>query len=139
MSVLHCTEGQVGGSSSMSDGRNGKRGEKGQSGNPSGRPKSNFSFKKELETKLGEVSERDYLKRTHGRIIIDRVVELASRKNPSIRAVSEILDRVLGKPIQAVATLDLNVSREQRLAMIEDLLSTLPKPEPNGPSDPRVN
>jgi Family of unknown function (DUF5681) len=119
----------------------GKKWEKGQSGNPSGRPKSNFSFKKELETKLGEVNERDYLKRTYGRIIIDRVVELASRKNPSIRAVSEILDRVLGKPVQAVATLDLNVTREQRLAMIEDLLATLPKPEtePHGPSDPRVN
>jgi hypothetical protein len=117
----------------------GKKWEKGQSGNPSGRPKSNFSFKKELEYKLGEVNERDYLKRTYGRIIIDRVVEMASKKNASIRAISEICDRVLGKPIQAVATIDLNVTREQRLAMIEDLLSTLPKPEPHGPSDPRVN
>jgi hypothetical protein len=119
----------------------GKKWQKGESGNPAGRPKSNFSFKKELETKLGEINERDYLKRTNGRIIIDRVVELASRKNPSIRAVSEILDRVLGKPVQAVATLDLNVTREQRLAMIEDLLTTLPKPteEADGPGDPRVN
>jgi hypothetical protein len=81
---------------------------------PSGRPKSNFSFKKELETKLGEVNERDYLKQTYGRIIIDRVVELASKRNPSIRAVSEILDRVLGKPVQAVTL----VSREQRIAKI---------------------
>jgi hypothetical protein len=48
---------------------------------------------------LDEVNERDYLKRTYGRIIIDRVVELASKKNPSIRAVGEILDRVLGKPV----------------------------------------
>ena len=119
----------------------GKKWQKGQSGNPSGRPKSNFSFKKELELKLGEINERDYLKRTNGRIIIDRVVELASRKNPSIRAVSEILDRVLGKPVQAVATLDLNVSREQRLTMIEELLSVLPKPteEADGPRDPRIN
>ncbi len=118
----------------------GKKWTKGQSGNPSGRPKSNFSFKKELETKLGEVNERDYLKRTYGRIIIDRVVEMASKKNASIRAISEICDRVLGKPVQAVATIDLNVSREQRLAMIEELLTTLPKPEAiDGPSDPRVN
>jgi Family of unknown function (DUF5681) len=119
----------------------GRKWQKGESGNLSGRPKSNFSFKKELELKLGEINERDYLKRTYGRIMIDRVVELASRKNPSIRAVSEILDRVLGKPVQAVATLDLNVTREQRLVLIEDLLSTLPKPteEADGPSDPRVN
>lgn len=119
----------------------GKKWQKGQSGNPSGRPKSNFSFKKELETKLGEINERDYLKRTYGRIIIDRVIELASKKNPSIRAVSEILDRVLGKPAQAL-TLDanLNISREQRIASIEELLTTLPKPaEADGPSDPRVN
>jgi hypothetical protein len=119
----------------------GKKWQKGQSGNPWGRPKSNFSFKKELETKLGEVSERDYLKRTYGRIIIDRVVELASRKNPSIRAVSEILDRVLGKPAQAV-TLDanLNISREQRIAKVEELLTALPLPkDADGPSDPRIN
>jgi hypothetical protein len=48
------------------------------------------------------VNERDYLKRTYGRIIIDRVVDMASKRNPSIRAISEILDRVLGKPAQAL-------------------------------------
>ena len=54
--------------------------------------------------------------------------------------MSEILDRLLGKPMQAVANLDLNLTREQRLAVIEDLLATLPKPpEPDGPGDPRVN
>src|SRR5713101_1667971 len=119
----------------------GKKWKKGESGNPSGRPKSSFSFKKELETKLGEVNERDYLKRTYGRIIIDRVVDLASKRNPSIRAVSEILDRVLGRPPQAL-TLDanLNISREQRLANVEELLATLPIPmDPDEPSDPRVN
>lgn len=115
--------------------------QKGQSGNPSGRPKSNFSFKKELELKLGEINERDYLKRTYGRIIIDRVVDLATRKNPSIRAVSEILDRVLGKPAQAL-TLDANVNltREQRIARVEELLTALPLPKnADGPSDRRVN
>jgi hypothetical protein len=68
-------------------------------------------------------------------------VDLASRKNPSIRAVSEILDRVLGKPAQAL-TLDanLNISREQRIAKVEELLAALPLPkDADGPSDPRVN
>jgi|SRR5579862_520939 len=119
----------------------GKKWQKGQSGNPSGRPKSNFSFKKELETKLGEVNEMDYLKRTYGRIIIDRVVELASKRNPSIRAVSEIFDRILGKPAQAL-TLDanLNISREQRVAKVEELLAALPLPQdPDGPSDTTIN
>jgi hypothetical protein len=119
----------------------GKKWQKGQSGNPSGRPKSNFSFKKELETKLGEVNERDYLKRTYGRIIIDRVVDMASKRNPSIRAISEILDRVLGKPAQAL-TLDANLTmtREQRVAKVEELLAALPAPkDASGPSDPRVN
>jgi hypothetical protein len=118
-----------------------KKWQKGQSGNPSGRPKSNFSFKKELETKLGEVNEHDHLKRTYGRIIIDRVVDMASKRNPSIRAISEILDRVLGKPAQAL-TLDANLTmtREQRVAKVEELLAALPAPkDSSGPSDPRVN
>jgi len=112
---------------------------KGESGNPSGRPKSNFSFKKELEAKLGEVDQRDYLKRTYGRIIIDRVVDLASRKNPSIRAVSEILDRMYGKPAQAIAIADLNLTREQRIAQIEELLATFPAVESNVDGNPKPN
>jgi hypothetical protein len=75
----------------------GKKWQKGRSGNPSGRPKSNFSFKKELETKLGEVNERDYLKRTYGRLLIDKAVNLALRGQGNIRAISEVLDRYVGK------------------------------------------
>lgn len=119
----------------------GNKWQKGQSGNPSGRPKSNFSFKKELETKLGEVNENDYLKRTFGRIIVDRVVEMASKRNPSVRAISEIFDRMLGKPAQAL-TLDanLNVTREQRTAQLEELLATFPAlPDANGHSDAKPN
>jgi len=116
---------------------------KGESGNPAGRPRAYFRIDKELEAKLAEVDERDYLKRTYGRIIVDRVVGLATRKIPSIRAISEIFDRVLGKPAQAL-TLDANVhvSREQRIAKIEELLTSLPQPkekEADGPGNPRVN
>lgn len=118
--------------------------QKGESGNPAGRPKSLFSFKRELEVKASEVDPRDRLGRTYGKQVIDRAFDLALRGPKSSRqvnAIREILDRVLGRPVQAVATIDLNVSREQRLAMIEDLLSTLPKPteEADGPRDPRIN
>jgi len=118
----------------------GKKWEKGQSGNPSGRPKSNFSFRKELDGKLGEVNEKDYLKRTYGRIIVDRVVEMATKRNPSLRAISEILDRVLGKPAQALAIADLNLTREQRIAQLEELLATFPAlTDANGDTNPKPN
>jgi hypothetical protein len=115
----------------------GKKWQKGQSGNPSGRPKSNFSFKKELETKLGEVNERDYLKRTYGRLLIDKAVNLALRGQGNIRAISEVLDRYVGKPAQAL-TLDanLNMSHEQRTARLAELLATFPAlPDANEHSD----
>lgn len=120
----------------------GKKWQKGQSGNPSGRPKSVFSFKKELEIKLSEVNEKDYLKRTYGRMLIDKAVNLALRGQGNIRAISEVLDRYVGKPAQAVSLdANLNVTREQRIAHIEELLTSLPLPKDpdDGPSDPRVN
>ena len=99
----------------------------GASGNPAGRPKGCFSFKKELEGKLGELCEKDYLKRTYGRIIVDKVVNLAMRGN--IRAIGEICDRLIPR-LQAV-TMDanVNITREQRLANIEEFLAKFPAPE----------
>jgi Family of unknown function (DUF5681) len=111
----------------------------GASGNPAGRPKGCFSFKKELEGKVSEICEKDYLKRTYGRIIVDKAVNMAMRG--TIRAIGELLDRLLGRPAQGL-TLDanLNVSREQRLANIDELLLTLPAlPQPDGSGDPKSN
>jgi hypothetical protein len=97
--------------------------EKGQSGNPAGRPRSLFSFKRELELKASEVDPRDRLGRTYGKQVIDRAFDLALRGPKSSRqvnAIREILDRLLGKPIQAVAVADLRPeSREQ---LIESIL-----------------
>lgn len=119
----------------------GKKWQKGQSGNPSGRPKSNFSFKKELEVGLSEVDERDYRKRTRGQIMVAGLLDLACRKkNPSLRAVNEVLDRLLGKPPQSVAIGDLNLTREQRIAQLQELLETFPAlPDPHGDSDAKPN
>jgi hypothetical protein len=121
--------------------KRGKRWEKGQSGNPAGRPKLFFSFKKTLENKLAEVDPRDYRGRTYGQIIVDRVVELAtarSKANVNLRAISEVIDRLEGKPLQAT-TLDATVTsrtREQREARLAELLTILPKPDADEPSEP---
>lgn len=113
----------------------------GQSGNPAGRRKGQYSLKRILENKLAEVDERDYLKRTKAERIADILIWYAIQKK-SLKAASEIMDRVLGRPAQAV-TLDgnLNLTREQRIAKIEELLTSLPKPaeQPDGTSDTRVN
>jgi hypothetical protein len=105
--------------------RSSHRWQKGESGNPDGRPRSLFSFKRELELKASEVDPRDRLGRTYGKQVIDRAFELALRGPKSSRqvnAIKEILDRLLGKPVQAVAVADLRPeSREQ---LIESILDT---------------
>ena len=116
---------------------------KGQSGNPSGRPKSYFNFRKELESKLSEVNPGDPQGRTYGRIMIDKAVDAAIGTNtgqPSIRALSEVLDRFLGKPAQSV-TLDasLNVAREERVSRILESLESLSPSHDDRPSDRHVN
>lgn len=104
---------------------NGHKWQKGQSGNPAGRPRNLFSFKRELELKASEVDPKDRLGRTYGKQVIDRAFDLALRGPKSSRqvnAIREILDRVLGKPVQAVAVADLRPeSREQ---LIESILET---------------
>ena len=102
---------------------------KGQSGNPSGRPKSYFNFRKELENKLTEVNPDDPQGRTYGRMMIDKAVDAAIGSKtgaPSIRALSEVLDRFLGKPAQSVnLDANFNVTREERVAHILERLDAL--------------
>jgi Family of unknown function (DUF5681) len=103
----------------------GKKWQKGESGNPAGRPRSLFSFKRELEMKASEVDPKDRLGRTYGKQVIDRAFDLALRGPKSSRqvnAIREILDRVLGKPVQAVALADMRPESKEQL--IESLLET---------------
>jgi hypothetical protein len=103
----------------------GKKWQKGQSGNPNGRPRSLFSFRHELEMKASEVDPKDRLGRTYGKQVIDRAFDLALRGPKSSRqvnAIREILDRVLGKPVQAVALADMRPESKEQL--IESLLET---------------
>src|SRR5437868_1905894 len=103
--------------------------QKGQSGNPNGRPRNLFSFKRELDLKASEVDPKDRQGRTYGKQVIDRAFDLALRGPKSSRqvnAIREILDRMLGRPIQAVAVADLTLTREQREAQLKELLETFP-------------
>jgi len=99
--------------------------QKGQSGNPAGRPRLLFSFNRELQQKASEVDPKDLYGRTYGRKLIDRAFEIAlkgPRSTRQIVAIREILDRLVGKPVQAVAVADLRPeSREQ---LIESILET---------------
>lgn len=96
--------------------------------NPNGRPKSVLS--KEAITKIAIqfASEPDPFD-PQGRMritrLFEKVYEAAIGKKtgqPSIRAAGELLDRILGKPPQSVSVEgNLNVTREERLASIEEL------------------
>lgn len=90
---------------------------KGQSGNPSGRPKKVFRYADELNYQLTLVDPNDERKRTNGQIIVEKQITLA--KQGSIRAVNEILDRLYGKPPQAVAISDLRPqNRDEAIAAL---------------------
>jgi hypothetical protein len=99
-----------------------------------------FSFPKELRGKLSEVNEDDPQKRTHGRIIVDKIVLQAEQGN--VKAQGEILDRLHGKPAQSM-TLDANIvtTREEHVQSIFETLAFLEsdKDKKNGSGDKRVN
>lgn len=109
---------------------------KGESGNPNGRPKSVFSFSSELRSQLAEVNPRDRRGRTHGQIIVSKAIYLAEQG--SIRAINEIVDRLEGKPAQAL-TLDARISSaEERAANILQNVALLRPLQTDG-SDSKPN
>jgi hypothetical protein len=123
--------------------------QKGQSGNPKGRPRRAFSYAAELRGRLAEVDLRDKAQRTHGEMIVAKVVELA--KKGSIRAMTEIVDRTEGKALQrmdlttnrsdgemgALTDAELNIMQGiAERAMARSMSGT--QPEPQEPMPPRV-
>lgn len=120
----------------MADKKNSKGGplwKKGDpSPNPSGKSKyalSPAAINKALIEYMTEPDPFDRDERQRIQVLFQRVYEAAVGKKtgqPSTKAISELFDRMLGRPPQAV-TLDanVNVTREQRLASIEELLRRL--------------
>ena len=122
---------------------------KGQSGNPIGRPKSALSKAAIQRIAMEHASQTDPddpRLRLRIEVILENTYQSAKGAKtgqPSIRAVGEYLDRVMGKPPQAVTTdLNVNVSREDRVKAVEDLLNDLSAPAKDAEhesGDPRVN
>jgi hypothetical protein len=62
--------------------------------------------------------------------------------NKQLDALIAIMDRVLGKPVQAVMNANLELTREQQEAQLKELLDTfpgLPEPQTDGDSKPKPN
>lgn len=122
---------------------------KGQSGNPIGRPKSALSKAAIQRIAMEHASQTDPddpRLRRRIEVVLESTYQAAKGAKtgqPSIRAVSEYLDRVMDRPPQAVTTdLNINVSREERVKAIENLLNDLSAPSEDAEhesGDPRVN
>ena len=114
----------------------------GESGNTH-RGKSAFSFKRTIEERLREKYGKDYLGRTKGEVIVDMLINHAL-KTKSIRAAEILMERLEGKPTQAV---DMNanirqLTTEEHAKRILELLPQLPEdtePSPDGDGNPKVN
>ena len=96
-----------------------------------------FSFPKELRGKLSEVNPLDPQGRTHGRIIVDKVVAQAESGN--MKAIGEIVDRVEGKPVTplAVTSTITHKTAEEHVEAILESLGRIKAGDKNG--KPRVN
>ncbi len=113
---------------------------KGQSGNPEGSPKGLFSIAKELKKQMGEVDPEDPEGRTHGAVMVSKAIWLAnygSNGQGSIKAVSEVFDRLIGRPAQAV-TLDATVTDKSTSEHVTSILRSLETLRETKDSDERV-
>lgn len=91
----------------------------GESGNPVGRPKKR-TLSEELRARL----EEEYPDRpdaTYGRMVAESLVDMAIKNGGAIAAISEIFDRVEGRPRQSV---ELKGDPE-KAALIERAISAL--------------
>ena len=114
------------------------RWEKGESGNPSGRPKAALgtSISKELRKQLADTDP------STGRLNIEVIVAAAIRrgKRGEPHALAFIADRTEGKPVQQLnVDANINATREQRQARLEELLTVLAPTLDDEHSDPQPN
>lgn len=93
--------------------------QKGKSGNPGGRS----IITPLLRARLAEVDQNDRYKRTHGEIIVAKMVMMA--KKGSNKAIAEILDRIEGKAIQPKIDLSPKGTREERLAKMMEAMQIM--------------
>ena len=111
--------------------------QKGQSGNPAGKPKNALgaSLTRELKLIANEIHPQ------HGKTNIRLWAEAVNRRNlrGEPKSIDMTLDRLDGKVTQTIEA-NVNVSREKRLASIEELLTLLPAPaDDDGSGDTRIN
>jgi hypothetical protein len=90
---------------------------KGESGNPKGRPKSLFNWQRAIAEKAAERHPTDYKERTWGQRVVENLFKMAADGRTSqkqLNAIRELLDRGMGKAVQAMAIADMRPeSREQ--------------------------
>src|SRR6516162_1229917 len=101
----------------------------GQSGNPKGRKKGVRSTLADYRNAGDEVAIETTGETYHQVAARKAWKEAAFNKSPKVRLayMSFLADRIFGKPVQSVLTGNIKLTREQRIAHLEELLSTLPE------------
>jgi hypothetical protein len=109
------------------------RWQKGQSGNPKGRPRGLFNWQRAIVEKADELHPNDSQGRSWGQRVVDNLFRMAADGRPSsrqLKAIEELLNRGLGKPVQAIAVADLRP--EAKTQLIENLLAVLKAEKEDG-------
>jgi hypothetical protein len=104
----------------------GRKWQKGESGNPKGRPRGLFNWQRAIVEKADELHPTDCHGRSWGQRVVDNLFRMAADGRPSsrqLKAIEELLNRGLGKPVQSIAVADLRP--EAKTQLIENLLAVL--------------
>jgi len=111
----------------------GRKWQKGESGNPAGRPKGLIGWMRAIELKADEQHPTDSRGMTWRERCVSNLFRIAADGRPSsrqLKAIEIILDRAIGKPVQAIAVADMRPESKQQL--IENLLTILKEEKTDG-------